>query len=58
VNTGVAIERLLPWGGRVGLSATADRTLTNSSFAYYNPSGNPASASTSDSPCCGASGGR
>ncbi len=37
VKTGVAVERLLPWGGRVGISATSDRTLTNSSFAYYNP---------------------
>ncbi len=34
-STGV--QRLLPWGGTVLLSANSDRTLTNSTYSYYNP---------------------
>jgi len=33
---GVALDRLLPWGGQVALTASADRTLTNSAFTFYD----------------------
>jgi outer membrane protein TolC len=36
-SAGVGIQRLLPTGAFLGLEATVDRTLTNSSFVTINP---------------------
>jgi len=37
LGASVGLQRLLPTGGTLGLEASADRTLTNSSFVTINP---------------------